>query len=155
MAPFHEVKRHLDGREEVFACEPLRVTPSAAAVRFVLPGEMGGYPAGTVTTGFFWADRSHNLYALRSPEGHPLGARFDVVDEVRIEGDRVEYLDLLLDVRVSPDGAVTVEDEDEVTEAAAAELLSPEQRATIVRTRSLLIAQHRRIAREAEAWLAG
>ena len=155
MGAFREVKRHLDGHEEVFDCEPLRVTDEAAAVRFVLPVAMGGFPAGTVTTGYFWTGRSHTLYDLHGPAGEPMGERFDVVDEVRIEPRGVEYLDLLLDVRVGPDGAVTVEDEDEVEEAAAAGLLGPERRALIDRTRALLLTDHERIVAGARAWLRG
>jgi hypothetical protein len=62
----------------------------------VLPEPIEDVPAGATTLGFFWAVRPYDLYRFVSPE---LGYRFDVVTDVRIEPGRIEYLDLLLDVR--------------------------------------------------------
>jgi len=144
-----EVKRHLDGREEVFECERVLVTPNEAVVRFLIPVDVGSVPAGTLTLGFFWRWRSYNLYRFLSPQGDVLGHRFDVVSEVRIAPDRVRYLDLLLDVLVAADGTVTIEDEDDVSRAAANGLLTPDQGRTIERTRDLLVRSHDNIVREA------
>jgi predicted RNA-binding protein associated with RNAse of E/G family len=69
--------------------------------------------------------------------------------DVRIQPDRVEYTDLILDVRVRPDGTVHLEDEDEVEEAARDGLLSPEHCSTIERTCRYLLDRHARIADEA------
>ncbi|MFQ5880484.1 MAG: DUF402 domain-containing protein, partial [Dehalococcoidia bacterium] len=116
-----EVKRHLDGRRQVFACQALAVTPQRAVVRFVNPqavasapaaGSGQALPAGSVTIGFFWRRRRYNLYRFLAPDGRLLGHRFDVVTDVRIGRGRIEYLDLLLDVRVDAQGNVRVEDED-------------------------------------------
>jgi predicted RNA-binding protein associated with RNAse of E/G family len=115
-------------------------------VRFVLPEPIQDIPAGTATLGFFWRDRTYNLYRFVAPD---LGYRFDVVTEVRIEPDRIEYLDLLLDVRVLPDGSVRVEDEDEVVEAARSGLLDPPRLAIVERTREHLWREHAAILDEA------
>ena len=101
------------------------MSDEVAVVRFVLPEPISDVPADTTTLGFFWRDRPYNLYRFFSPD---FGYRFDVVTDVRIEDDRVEYLDLHLDVRVMPDGTVRVEDEEEVEEAARSGLLSPGRR---------------------------
>ena len=143
---FIEVKHHMDRRRDEWPCQALSVTGDVAAVRFELPEPIRDVPAGAVTVGFFWRDRSYNLYVFRSPD---LGYRFDVVTDVRIGRDRVEYLDLLLDVRVLPDGTVRVEDEDEVEEAARRGLLSPAQHSLIERTRDHVLDQHARIQDEA------
>jgi hypothetical protein len=146
-----EVKRHLDGREEVFECDRILVTPNEAVVRFEIPVDVGRVPAGTLTLGFFWRWRTYNLYRFVSPESEVLGHRFDVVSEVRIAPDRVMYLDLLLDVLVDEDGAITVEDEKDVTEAVSAGLLTDQQLRTIERTRDQLTRSHERIVRDAMA----
>jgi hypothetical protein len=146
---FTEVKHHFDGRTEEWTCEPLTVTAELAAVRFRLPDPISDVPAGTLTLGFFWRDRTYNLYRFLSPDGESFGYWFDVVTDVRILPDRVEYRDLLLDVRVLPDGAVRVEDEDEVEEAARRGLLSPAQESIIARARQRLLDQHARIVDEA------
>ena len=146
---FTEVKHHFDGRTEEWPCEPLTVTDDLAAVRFRLPDPISDVPAGTLTLGFFWEERTYNLYRFVSADGEPFGYRFDVVSDVRIEPDWVEYRDLLLDVRVLPDGTVRVEDEDEVEEAATRGLLSPEQHSIIERTRAHLLDRHAGILDEA------
>lgn len=150
-AAITEVKRHLDGRVERFACEALAVSPARAVVRFVSPGAIGPYPPGTVTVGFFWPDRPYNLYRLEAPDGTLLGHRFDVVTDVRIAPDRIEYVDLILDVVVDPDGTVRVEDEEELRAAAARGLLSPEGAAVVERARGELLAGYRRLIEDAVA----
>ena len=149
-----EVKRHLDGREEVFECERILVTPNEAVVRFDIPVDVGRVPAGTLTLGFFWRWRTYNLYRFVSPESDVLGYRFDVVSDVRIAPDRVMYLDLLLDVLVDQDGTITVEDEEDVTEAVSAGLLTDQQLRTIGRTRDQLERSHDRIVRNAMGMVA-
>lgn len=101
-----------------------------------------------MTFGFFWRDRTYDLYRMMSADGRLLRHRFDVVTDVRIGPGRIEYLDLLLDVLVDPGGEPRVEDEDEVEEAAAAGLLPPDRLSLIDRTRRHLLAQHASIVEE-------
>jgi hypothetical protein len=153
-----ETKELLDGRSETFACTALHLSRSLAIVRFDHPGERhaGGYyfPAGSYTIGFFWARRSYNCYRFTGPDDRVIAHRFDVVDRVRIHSGHVGYRDLLLDLWVSSSGAITVEDEEDVAAAVAAGLLDPTQRATIERTRALVVREHRRIVAECETLIA-
>jgi hypothetical protein len=146
-----EVKRHLDGREEVWECERVAVTPNEAVIRFQIPVDVPVAPAGTLTWGFFWRWRNYNIYRFVSPQGDVLGHRFDVISDVRIAPDRVRYLDLLLDVLVAPDGTVTVEDEEDVARALSNGLLSERQLGIIERTRDLLVRSHDSIVKDALA----
>ena len=141
-----EVKHHLDGRRQEWSGEALRVTEDLAVMRFSNPEAFADIPAGASTLGFFWRDRTYNLYRFVSPDR---GYRFDVVTDVRVEAQRVEYLDLLLDIRVLPDGTVRVEDEEEVEEAARSGLLSPAHGSIIERTREHVLDRHARIVDEA------
>jgi uncharacterized protein DUF402 len=154
VATILEVKRHLDGREEVFECERVLVTPNQAVVRFQIPVAVGAVPPGTLTLGFFWRWRNYNLYRFVSPDSEVLGHRFDVVSEVRIAPDRVKYLDLLLDVLVGADETVTLEDEEDVDQAVDKGLLTSKQLRTIQRTRDLLLRNHRHIVRDAMSTVA-
>src|SRR3954451_24647830 len=115
---FTEVKRRLDGSEERFDCELLHLTEDVAVVSFRIPVSVGAVPKGTNTIGWFWRRRPYNLYRFVDGNGDALLHRFDVLDEVRISTDGVEYLDLIIDVLVSPTGEVTIEDEDELKAAA-------------------------------------
>ncbi|MGD9892451.1 MAG: DUF402 domain-containing protein [Dehalococcoidia bacterium] len=156
--PILETKESLDGRSETFACTALSISRSLAIVRFDHPAErrVAGFfiPAGSYTVGFFWARRTYNCYRFTGPDQVAIAYRFDVVDRVRIRPEHVSYRDLLLDLWVSPAGAITVEDEDDVTAAAAAGLLDQHQLAMIERTRSLVMRSHARIIAECES-LAG
>jgi len=148
-----EIKRFPQGREETYRCRALQMSPRLAVLLFPHPGERraGGFifPAGSRTYGFFWARRHYLLYALHAPDGGLIAHRFDVVDDVRLRPDRVEYLDLALDVWVEPSGRAWTEDEDEVAELASHGLLSPERLAVIERTKTLLLTRHPRIVAEA------
>jgi hypothetical protein len=148
-----EVKRFPQGKQETYGCIALDMSPRLAVLLFPHPIERraGGFlfPAGSRTYGFFWARRHYLLYVLRSPDGGLIAHRFDVVDEVRLRPERVEYLDLALDVWVDPSGRAWTEDEDEVVELASQGLLSPQRLALIERTKRLLLAHHRRIVAEA------
>ncbi len=144
-----EVKRFLDGRTESFQCEGLALGAREAVIRFHHRQErtVGGFhfPVGSVTYGFFWRGRHYTLYRFIGPDGRLIAHRFDVVDGVRISRQRIEYLDLLLDLWVDPHGRARLEDEDDVREYAARGLLSPERLALIERTRRHLTARYRRI----------
>ncbi len=153
-----ETKRHLDGRQEQFTCGRIAVSPRLAIVRFAHSGPRTAgeffFPAGSVTIGFFWAGRHYNLYRITGPDGAVIVYRFDVVDAVRITPTHVSYTDLLLDLWVTPDGRLRVEDEEEVQAAIAAGLLSARRRRIIARTRAWLTRVHPRVIAEAERELA-
>ena len=150
---FTEVKRRPDGRVERFECEPIRVTDDLAVVSFRIPVRVGDVPKGTTTLGFFWRRRSYNLYRFVDKEGDALLHRFDVVDDVRIDEDSVEYLDLYLDVLVSSTGQITIEDEDELKQAAKRGLVDERGVEAVGRALATITRDWRRIVREALATL--
>jgi len=124
-------------------------------VRFDHTGarDAGGFffPAGSHTLGYFWSGRAYNCYRFAGPDGAVIAYRFDVVDRVRIVPGHVSYRDLLLDLWVSTEGVVQLEDEDEVAAARTSEALGPAQWNRIERTRALLLRDHRRIIAEVES----
>jgi hypothetical protein len=148
-----EVKRHVDGRVEEFDCEAVDITEDRAVVTFSMPTAVGDIPKGTTTLGFFWRNRDYNLYRFQGPDGDLLGHRLDVLADVVIEPDRVEYLDLIVDVLVSPTGDVTVEDEDEAKDAAKKGHLEPAHLQAIERALGTILRDPRRIFRDADAAL--
>ncbi|MHB8574677.1 MAG: DUF402 domain-containing protein [Dehalococcoidia bacterium] len=158
--PFIETKRTLDGREQRFETRLLSATRSMAAVRFDFSGDTythaGGFeiPPGSYTTGFFWRDRTYNLYHITHADGSPIADRFDVVEAVRIRRTGIEFTDLLLDLWVSPLGEARFEDEDDVREYRERGLISDRQFATIERTARYLSRNHRRVVAAALAELA-
>jgi hypothetical protein len=156
LGPVRETKRTLDGRSETFVCTALHFTPRLALVRFDHPGERraGGFyfPAGSHTLGYFWRARPYNCYRIAGSDGGVIAYRFDVVERVRINpaAGHLWYHDLVLDLWRTPDGAITVEDQDEVDAARAAGLLSERQQRTIARVEAFLLRAHERIVAEVE-----
>jgi predicted RNA-binding protein associated with RNAse of E/G family len=153
-----EVKRHLDGRVERFACRLVLRRPHLAVLRFdhARARRASGLtiPAGSRTFGFFWSRRPYLLYRIEGPRGDLIACRFDAVDAVRLGDDEVSYLDLLLDLWLLPDGTLRVEDEDDVTDFARRGLLTTAQRARIERARTRLLRRAPAVAREAGRLLA-
>ena len=153
-----EVKRHLDGRREEFPCQALSVSPQLAIVRYVTPEvrEAGGYvfPTGSVTYGFFWAGRHYNLYRMLSPDGRLIAHRFDVVAEVQIGQERVEYQDLALDLWVNPNGEAQVEDKEELAVFEADGLLPRALETLVEETLAHLQQHYLEIIREGDRELA-
>jgi len=148
-----EIKRHLDGRVERFECRLTLRLPHLAVLRFdhAQARRAGGVtiPAGSRTFGFVWRRRPYVLYRFVGPGGDLIACRLDVVEGVRLADDEVSYVDLLLDVWLYPDGALRLEDEDEVVAYARRGLLSPAQQARIEATKTLLLRRASAIAREA------
>ena len=153
-----EVKRHLDGRVERFACRLVLRRPHLAVLRFdhKEARHAGGLrlPAGSHTFGFFWRRRPYVLYRIVGPDGGLIAHRFDVVEDVRLGETEVSYTDLLLDLWVDANGTAQIEDEDEVEEHVRRGLLSHGQLDRIEHARVLLLRRHRAIAREAARLLA-
>ncbi len=158
-ATIREHKHLLSGAVQRFDCRLVAHTPRLVIVRFDLAvaRTAGGFqlPAGSYTLGLFWASRHYNLYRFTAADGAVIGYRFDVVDGVRIRPGLVRFTDLLLDAWRGPAAGdpLRVEDEEEVTAAVAAGLLSPRRRHIIASTRRLLERAHGRIIAEAEAEL--
>ncbi len=146
---FTEVKRRLDGSEERFDCTPVRVTEDVAIVEFRIPVAVGDVPKGSTTIGWFWRRRPYNLYRFVGKDGTPLLHRFDVVDEVVIDENHVEYIDLIVDVLVSPTGDITIEDEDELKRAAKRGAIDEGRLDAIERALTTITRDWRRIVRGA------
>lgn len=144
-----EVKRHLDGRVQEFDCERLFVSDALAILKGVNEKPLGSLAPGSTSIGFIWRRRDYNVFRLISPDGELIGHRCDVVADVRIKPDRVEYLDLIVDVMISPTGELTVEDEDDAKRAAKQGLLEPRHVEAIDRALKTIMRDPRRIIRDA------
>jgi hypothetical protein len=129
LPPILEIKRTLAGAEKRFECRRLHVDGPHLVVLFVAPAPLQVHgvalPAGTVTFGHFWRDRPYNVYHWLDPvTGQGLGVYVNLAAETRIQDDRLEWLDLILDVLVAPGQPPCVLDEDEIPALAPPGLLA-------------------------------
>jgi predicted RNA-binding protein associated with RNAse of E/G family len=153
-----EIKRTLDGREQVFETEGLVSNSRLAIVRFefLQDRRAGGFlfPRRGYTLGFFWAYRHYLLYRFCGPDGALIAHRFDIAARVRLRPGLVTYDDLAVDLWVSPGGETRVEDEDEMAVFVEQGKVGGRALALVERTKHLLLSQHARIVNEATNELA-
>lgn len=157
MGDFIERKRRLDGTELTFDCDRVDVNRRRAICVYRSTGTFKTphftMHEGTLSFGFFWTRRPYILYRITDPDGTVAGYRFDVVDDVRIADGGVSYRDLIIDVWVSPEGCIEIEDEDELAEAVGTGAVDPGVVAEAERGRDLIARNYRRIVAEVEAEL--
>lgn len=84
------------------------------------------FEPGDCFTEYFYTDRWFNIFDIASSDGKRKGWYCNIAEPARIFDDRVEQVDLLLDVWVNTAGGQLILDENEF---AAATTLSEKQRA--------------------------
>jgi predicted RNA-binding protein associated with RNAse of E/G family len=149
-APVIERKTRFDGRVQEFACRALLLEPGRRAVlRYDLDRDWTvdglALPRGGVTAAHYWLDRPYNVYHWLDPAGRTLGWYCNVGLTDTIAEGTVAWRDLVVDVLIRPDGAISVLDEDELPAD-----LAPEHRRTIARALEQLVTDPRRLTREIE-----
>jgi len=117
-APFLEIKRRPDGREEVFRCQLVLRAKGHVVLRYGIthPWRVDDLllEPGTVTYGYFWVDRPYNVYHWVTPHGESIGCYINLSGEVHLEADRIAWIDLAVDVLVRPGAEPKVLDEEEL-----------------------------------------
>jgi predicted RNA-binding protein associated with RNAse of E/G family len=113
-----EVKETLAGTRKTFHCHVIDRDSRSIAVLFVSRAPVRVHdvdlPAGTVTFGYFWAERSFNVYHWMAPGGATLAFYVNLADGTTIAEDTLFWRDLTVDILIAPDGTAVVLDEDEV-----------------------------------------
>lgn len=113
-----EVKRHLNKPVEQYRCELMHDESGYRVVAYRTDRDYDPGPARipeeSLTLGHYWTDRGYVLWELYDPSGRLIGHWFHLCEEVRIGKDVIEYLDLLLDLWLQPDGTFVELDRDEV-----------------------------------------
>jgi hypothetical protein len=125
LAPVVEIKRTLAGVEKRFDCRRLAGDDRRLVVLWIAPAAMQVHgvdlPAGTISFGHFWTDRSYNAYHWVDAAGRTVGFYFNLADRTRISEGRLEWRDLVLDVLATPEGRLELLDEDELPAVLDAE----------------------------------
>lgn len=110
---------------EVTEQSPTRVVIQAAWSN--PPKDLGytRFEAGDSFTEYYYSDRWFNIFDILGSDGKRKGWYCNIAQPAHIFDDRIEQVDLFLDVWVNPQGKPLLLDEDEFT---AATTLSEEQR---------------------------
>ena len=113
-------------------------------VREPLKVSVGGRLTQIVGSGYYWLQVAPEgehwwLTAMLDPEFRPLEYYFDVTLENFPDGDDSYFHDLFLDVVVAPDGSPYLLDEDELDEALAEGIITPDQHRLAHETAAMLM----------------
>ncbi len=126
-----EIKRHLNKPVERYRCTLMHDQPGYRVVAYRTDREYNPGPAKiperSLTLGHYWTDRGYVLWEMYGPSGHPIGHLFHLCENVRIGNDFVEYLDLLLDLWLPPDGTFVELDRNEMEACMRERRLSDRQ----------------------------
>lgn len=150
LTPLVEVKRTLAGVEKRFDCLKLAGDDQHVVVLWIAPEAMHVHgvelPAGTISFGHFWRDRFYNVYHWVDAGQRTVGLYFNIADQTRIGGGRLEWRDLVVDVLVTPAGRLDVLDEDELPAA-----LDPDVAAHLHAGKAAILGAPARVVAEVEA----
>jgi uncharacterized protein len=119
------------GQEKIrYTGEVITRQPDAIIIRasWTLPTRDLGYTRfepGDQFTEYYYSDRYYNIFEITRTDGTLKGWYCNVTEPAHIFADRLEQVDLFLDVWVDPRGQTLILDEDEFT---AATMLTNSQR---------------------------
>ncbi len=115
-----ELKRKFDGRAIAYPVEPLLVEPGVRAVLLfqvresqVIAGGRVTLEPGTLSLGYFWCERSYNVYQWLYG-GETLVHYINLGRCVRLSDEELVWDDYAVDILAYPDGTVDIVDEEEV-----------------------------------------
>ena len=89
------------------------------------------------------------------PKNNLIGYLFHICRDIGIEPDKIDYLDLLLDVWVCADGEIKILDRDEVEDSYAAGLIDSVDLAWIASNEELILRDLENIIGRLEVLLSG
>ena len=115
---FLEYKHTYAGETKVFDCTLAHFSQKEIVLAFspMQPMKFIGvdFPVGSVSYGYFWEDRNYNAYHWKNPIGETLLYYFNICRDTTIGKDRVDWLDLIVDVAAKPGEPPKILDLDEV-----------------------------------------
>lgn len=130
-----EIKRHLNKPDESYPCDLLLRGQDYVVLKYVSdrPGRVGGViiEAGSTTHAYYRAGQGYIVWKIGGPDGQLKGYLFHICKDLQVDEKRVEYLDMLLDLWIDPDGQLTVLDQDEVEACATKGVIGKEDLAWI------------------------
>jgi hypothetical protein len=134
-----EMKRHLNKADESYLCDVFKRGSDYVVLKYVneRPGRVGGIicDVGSTTYAYYKPGRGYVLWKICGPDGRLKCHLFHVCRNLEVREDRVEYLDLLLDLLIDADGQLTVLDWEEVEVCAAKGVIGQQDLAWIARQR--------------------
>jgi len=142
-----EVKHLLSGEVRTFDCELIFLDEDFGILRYILekPYVVNNQilPKNTQTYAFYWESQPFTLYRWFAPQGGHLGDYFNIADRIHLSNLQFEWRDLIVDVFISPQGEISMLDENELPADIDANLARYIDQST-----QFIIGNHRKILSE-------
>jgi len=140
---YTETKRHLNKPDQTFLCDLVHLEKNHVVLKYFseAPGQIADItiPPGSTTIAYYWSDREYVLWQMFAHDKTLIGSLFHLCTDMKITQTDVGYLDLILDIWVSPDSTARLLDLDELEAAKAKGLLSKHQLSRIEHTSQLIM----------------
>lgn len=118
-----EIKRHLNKPDESYLCDLLARGGDYVIVKYVseMSGRVGAltFDVGSTTFAYYKIGMGYVIWKMLNPDKKLEGYLFHICRDLQVGEDRVEYLDLLLDIWIDSAGQMTILDRDEVEECVS------------------------------------
>jgi len=149
MTRFREKKKLLNGNEVIYECELLTASEKFGILKYILEKKYKVnsliLPKGSTTYAFYWVERPYTLYKWYDINGKILGNYFNIADLIKLTENEFEWRDLVVDVLVSPEGALEVLDEDELPDDIDKKLMR-----YIENSKNLILQEYKFIIKETD-----
>ena len=138
-----EIKRHLNKPDESYLCDLFKRDSGYLVLKYVSeqPGRVASvtFEVGSTTYAYYRAGGGYVLWRMLGPAHELRGHLFHICRDQVVAEDRVEYLDLLLDIWIDADGRLSILDRDEMEECATKGVLNEQDLVWIARQEQEII----------------
>jgi protein associated with RNAse G/E len=144
-----EIKRHLNKPDESYQCDLLKRGSDYVLVKYVSerPGRVGAvtFEVGSTTFAYYRTGMGYVVWKMLNPDSRLEGYLFHICRDLRVGEDRMEYLDLLLDVWIDAGGQITILDRDEVEACAVKKVIGEKELTWIAQQEQEILENWRQI----------
>jgi protein associated with RNAse G/E len=135
----YDGRLHREWRARLVRVEGPHVVVEGEFEETVEHSQLGTIAQGTVSTEYFWTDRWYSVFRFREPDKTLRNYYCNINKPASFDDQLLTFVDLDIDVLVSPDNTYRVLDEDEFEANAARYQYSSEVHERVPRARAELI----------------
>ena len=152
-----EIKRHLNKPDESYLCDLLQRGSDYVILKYVSeqPGRVGAvtFGAGSTTFAYYKTGMGYVIWKMLNPDKRLAGHLFHICRDLQVGENKVEYLDLLLDVWFEAKGQMTILDRDEVEACALKGVIGARDLTWIARQEQEIVENWRQIISDFDLFL--
>jgi predicted RNA-binding protein associated with RNAse of E/G family len=149
METIEEVKVHKNKETQRFPCQVILREEGYVVLLYKSSSE--GKIAdiiiekGSFTIAHYWTDRGYILWRMFDADKTLIGTLFHICRNIEITDRRVTYLDMIVDIWITPDGVIRVLDEDELEECRSDGMVTQDETDWIEAQKEIILKNYNQI----------